>query len=211
MAFTRLKNRSIKGRAAGTIAVLTLGASLIAAPSASADTDPGPARLLQACNNHETDVCEFHPQSYTSYIGPIHTVGDLLYNCGRNVNTTTVNWTDTTGSTNSVGVSLGASMEIEKIFKIEIETTYTHTWLTSHTTGQTTTINVSPGDVGWIKRGTAKQQATGWWEIHFGKRFYGHYIWYINNYKESGPTGKTGFVAPDDRVMTSAERSSHCR
>lgn len=66
---------------------------------------------------------------------------------------------------------------------------------------------------GWIERGTAKQQATGWYELHFGSRYYGHYIWYINNYQSSGFNNdqpSTGFINFKDAEMTSGERSAHC-
>ncbi|MFD8000412.1 hypothetical protein [Streptomyces mirabilis] len=210
MPSTRPKPDFVKpmSRMAGAAAALALGASLMAAPQAVADSDPGVRNLLQACS--WADVCEFHPQQYWTYLGPAHHVGESLYNCGHNTNSTSIAWSDTTGSSNSVGVSISQGAKFADVFETEIQVTYSHTWLKQHTQSQTTNINVSPGWKGWIERSTAKQQATGWYEIHFGKRYYGHYIWYVRNYKESGPTGAPGVVAPRDTQMNSSELHSIC-
>ncbi|MEU9173734.1 hypothetical protein AB0D34_39210 [Streptomyces sp. NPDC048420] len=197
-------------RSAGAVAALALGASLMAAPQSYAANSPTIAELLQRCGS--ADVCKFHPQSYTAYTGPAHVIGTPAYNCAHEINPSTVSWSDTTSATNTVGVSIEASMEFWKVYKVSVEASYSHSWTTSHTDTDTKTVNIRPGYKGWLERGTAKQKAKGWYEFHFGKRYYGHYIWYINNYQAAAWDGdhpNNGYVTMKDRPMTSAERAAH--
>ncbi|MEU6350225.1 hypothetical protein ABZ896_12940 [Streptomyces sp. NPDC047072] len=214
MAFVRLKTASRKRplRTAGAVAALALGASLMAVPQASAADSPTTKQLLDACGK-TTDLCEFHATSYWTYTGPTHQVGSTAFNCASQTNQHRIDWSDTTGSTNTFGISISASYKWFEVFTVEVEASYSHSWQASHTDTESNTVNVPPGYKGWLERGTAKQQAKGWYELHFGKRYYGHYIWYINNYQSSGinadnPTG--GFVNFKDAKMTSGERSAHC-
>ncbi|WLW50297.1 hypothetical protein [Streptomyces sp. YU58] len=198
-------------RSAGAVTALALGASLMAAPQSYAADSPSIRELLNACDS--ADVCEFHPQSYTAYTGPAHQVGSTAYNCASETNQHTVTWFDTTSATNSVGVAIEAGVEFWKVYKASVEVSYSHSWTTSHTDSETKTLNVRPGYKGWLQRGTAKQKAKGWYELHFGKRYYGHYIWYINNYEAAGwdqDHPQNGYVNFKDTVMTSGERAAHC-
>ncbi|WP_075736623.1 hypothetical protein [Streptomyces acidiscabies] len=200
------------GKAASAVAALAFGASLLAAPQAMAEDTPTTGQLLGACS--WADLCEFHPQSYWTYAGPAHQVGSTAYNCGSQTNQHSINWSDTTGTTNSVGVSVSAGVKFFEVFEAEISASYGHSWQASHTDGETDTVNVPPGHKGWIERGTPKQQATGWYEIHFGSRYYGHYIWYVHDYKSSGFYGgdaRLGYVNQKETQMSGAERNQHCR
>ncbi|MFF7472341.1 hypothetical protein [Streptomyces sp. NPDC008092] len=213
MAFARRKPASPKRtlRTAGAVAALSLGASLMAVPQASADDSPTTRQLLDACS--WADVCDFHPQSYWTYTGPRHQVGTTAFNCGSQTNQHRIDWADTTGSTNTVGITIGASYKWEEVFTFSVQTTYSHSWEVSHTDTESNTVNIPSGYKGWIERGTGKQQAKGWYELHFGKRYYGHYIWYIYDYQQSGYDSdhqNTGYVNFKDAKMTSAERGAHC-
>ena len=199
-------------RSAGAVAALALGASLMAAPQSYAADSPTVAQLLERCGS--ADVCKFHPQSYTAYTGPAHQVGSTGYNCGSLTNPSSVTWSDTTTSTNTVGVAIEAGAEFWKVYKVSVEVSYSHSWTTSHTDSETKTINIPSGYKGWLQRGTAKQKATGWYELHFGSRYYGHYIWYVNNYQAAGwdqDHPQNGYVNFKDAQMTSGERAAHCR
>lgn len=211
MAFARRKHESGKrfSRTAGTVAALTLGTTLLSAPQAFADSDPGSANLLKACN--WASLCKFHPQSYWTYTGPNHRVGDTLFNCGSQTNSTAVAWEDTTTSGNNVGVSVTAGYTYAEVFEVSVTASYSHYWERSHTDRQSTTVNVPHNHVGWVERGVGKQAAKGWWEIQFKKRYYGHYDWYVNNYQESGWRSTYGYVNTKDRAMTSTEWNQHCR
>jgi len=213
MESARRGGRSVTrlSRSAGILAALTVGASLLAAPSASAEDTPSTRQLLEACS--WADLCEFHPQSYWTYTGPKHQVGSTAFNCGSQVNQHRIDWSETTGTTNSVGVSVEVTAKYWNAFEISVESTYRHDWTTSHTDTESDTVNVPPGSKGWLERGTAKQQATGWYEIHFPSRYYGHYVWYVHDYQSSGFVGDRpdlGYVNQKDAPMTAGERAAHC-
>ena len=213
MLFARRKPASAKRvlRTGGAVAALALGASLMAAPQASAADSPTTKELLDACS--WADLCEFHATDYWTYTGPKHQVGSTAYNCASQTNQHRIDWADTTGSTNTFGISISAEYKWFEVFTVGVSTTYSHSWEASHTDTESNTVNIPAGYKGWIERGTAKQQAKGWYEIHFGKRFYGHYIWYVNNYQSSGfnkDNPNTGYVNFKDAPMTSGERAAHC-
>ncbi|MFJ2608741.1 MULTISPECIES: hypothetical protein [unclassified Streptomyces] len=198
-------------RSAGAASALALGVSLLVAPQASAADTPTTKELLDACS--WADLCEFHPQSYWTYTGPNHQVGSTAYNCASQTNQHRIDWSDTTSAANSVGVSISVSAKFWVAFEAEVTASYGHTWTTSHTDAQSETVNIPSGYKGWIERGTAKQQAKGWYEIHFGKRYYDHYIWYVNDYAASGfnkDNPNSGYVNFKDAPMSAADRSAHC-
>ena len=216
MAFGRRKSTSRKSlrhslRTAGAVAALALGASLMAAPQASAEDGPSVKELLDACS--WADMCQFNPTGYTTYTGPKHQVGTTAYNCASQTNQHRIDWSDTTGSTNTVGVTITAEAKFFEVYSASISASYSHSWEASHTDTESNTVNIPAGYKGWMERGTAMQQATGWYEIHFPDRFYGHYIWYVNNYQSSGynsDDATAGYVNFKDAPMTPEERAAHC-
>lgn len=112
-------------------------------------------------------------------MGEAHQVGDSDFNCTADLQRSTVGWSDTTGESNSVGVSLSAEVGFAKVFKVSIETNYSHTWESSHTESEQTNVGVRPGEVGWVTREAQMQQVSGQYEPHFADRFYGHHYWYV--------------------------------
>jgi len=207
METTRLKRLS---RTTGALAVLAVGASLTAVPQASAADTPTQKQLLEACDF--ADLCQFNPQSYSAYQGPRHQVGSTLYNCGTEVNEQKIGWADTTGTTNTVGIAVTATASFWKSYEVAVEASYSHSWETSHTETEETTVRAPAGHKAWINHGPAKQRAKGWYEIHFGKRYYGHYIWYVNNFESYGwDKDHSGYTAVSNQPMTQAERGAHCR
>ena len=213
MALARLDGVFAKRirRFGGVAAALALSASFAAIPqTAFADSSPSVRDLLNACS--WADYCQFHPQNYWTYIGPSHQVGSTVYNCASRTNSESIGWSETTSSSNSVGVEIEASYKFSEVFEASISTSYSHTWTTSHSDSQTDTVNVPSKYTGWIMRGTSKQEATGWYELHFGSRYYGHYIWYVYNYAESGFNSDNpyaGYVTFHDRPMNSYERQQN--
>lgn len=213
MVFAHRRNGSARhvARTAGTLAALTMGASLLVAPQALAASSPTNAELLKACN--WASLCKFHPQSYWGYTGPKHQVGSTAYNCGSNTNQHRIDWSDTTTAGNTVGVSVSATYKFSLVFEASVETSYSHSWENSHTDTESNTINISPRSVGWLERGTSKQQAKGWWEIQFKNKYYDHYVWYIYDFQQSGfnkDNPSYGYVNFKDRPMTPAEIGAHC-
>ena len=195
---------------AAALVAVAMGTTLAAAPSAFADGNPSTADLLGACS--WADYCQFHADNYEGYTGPAHQVGTTAFNCANVTDSQTMTWSDETSSSNSVGVNITAGAKFEEVFEFEVQTTYSHTWTTYNTTSQSDTENIPSKYVGWIERGTPKQKAEGWYELHFSKPYYGHYIWYIENYTESGYNADNtngGYISFHDRAMTSAERKEY--
>ncbi|MFC9602184.1 hypothetical protein ACFTTN_01790 [Streptomyces niveus] len=206
------KNRRAKARLPILLAAaLTTGGMALAPTSAqAADEQPTIRELLDKCDNG-TDLCVFHPSGPPEEsMGEAHQVGDSAFNCTADLQRSTVGWSDTTGESNSVGVSLSAEVGFAEVFKVSIETNYSHTWESSHTESEQTNVDVRPGEVGWVTREAQMQRVSGQYELHFEDKFYGHYYWYVpfdaTGPLPDAPSTKTQHTRP----MTDQERSEHC-
>ncbi|MEH0420349.1 hypothetical protein [Streptomyces sp. B21-083] len=214
MAFSPRSLASKKGlpRTAGAVAALAVGATLLAAPSAGAADNPTDKELLQTCGV-STSLCVFHPQSFQEYTGPSHHLGPTVYNCATNANTLIVGGEETVGSSDSVGLTITASAGFAKVFEVGLETSYNRTWERSHMDKVEFQTSVPSGYKGWLERGTPKRKATGWYEIQYKNRHWGHFDWYVYNYTEAGwDVGKSngGYANFKDAPMTQQERNEHC-
>ncbi|ANS66332.1 hypothetical protein SLINC_4108 [Streptomyces lincolnensis] len=208
----RPENKKRFARTAGAVAAVAVGTTLLVAPQASAADKPSVRELLQQCNT-TSSFCAFHPQSFRTYTGPAHRVGEPTYNCDNTAGELSVGGQDTTGSSDNVGITITASAGFAKVFEVGLETSYNRTWERSHTDTVERKKHLNPWDKGWMERGTPKRQATGWYEIQFKKRYYGHFVWYVKNYTESGwdvgnPGG--GYINMHSQPMTRQERNEHC-
>lgn len=191
-------------------ALLATGALVFTAPGASAEETPTARELLDKCDNG-TDVCMFHPAGPPEeYTGGGHQVGEAAFNCTPDLQRSTVNWSDTTTESNSFGVSLSAEVGFSKVFKVSIETSYQHTWESSHTEGQATNVDVRPGEKGWVERAPKMQKVNGQYEMHFPDPFYGHYIWYLDFTADGPMPGSTGDIVQKTAPMTDQEKTEHC-
>jgi len=193
------------------IAVTTLGATALFPTAAQADEEqPTTRELLEKCNDG-TDVCVFHPSGLPEdSMGEAHQVGDSAFNCTADLQRSTVGWSDTTGETNSVGVSLSAEYGFAEVFKVSIETSYQHSWESSHTESEQTNVDVRPGEVGWVTREAQLQRVSGTYELHFPDRFYGHYYWYVP-FDATGPLPDAPSTKTQHtRAMTDQEKAEHC-
>lgn len=198
-------------RIAILLATMATVGGMASAPAAQADESaPTTRELLDKCDNG-TDSCVFHPDGpATDSMGEAHQVGDSAYNCTQDLQRSSIAWADTTGQSNSVGVSLSAEYGFAEVFKVAIETSYGHTWESSHTETDTTNVDVRPGEVGWVTREAAMQHVAGTYELHFPDPFYGHYIWYVpmdaTGPNPNAPSTKTQHTRP----MTEQEKAEHC-
>ncbi|WNI21046.1 hypothetical protein [Streptomyces sp. ITFR-16] len=194
------------------LAALTTAAGVfLAVPGAAqAEEQPTIRELLDKCDNG-TDSCVFHPEGdLEEFTGESHQVGDSAFNCTQDNQSSSVTWSDTTGESNSVGVSLSVDYGFAEVFKVSIQTTYQHTWESSHTESEMTTVNVRPGEVGWVTREAQMQRVRGTYELHFPDRFYGHYYWYVP-FEATGPLPDASSTKTQHtRAMTEQEKSEHC-
>ncbi|WP_020667292.1 hypothetical protein [Amycolatopsis nigrescens] len=191
-------------------AVLCASVLSLAAPSAQAADGPTGRELLDKCDQG-TDSCVFHPAGPPElFLGDVHQVGDTSYNCTGDLQRSTIKWSETTGESNSFGVSLTAEYGFSEVFKVSIQTSYEHTWETSSTFGQDENVDVRPGEKGWVERSTEMYRTKGQYEMHFPDRFYDHYIWY-QDFEAVGPKADaSGTITKKTAPMTQEERSAHC-
>jgi hypothetical protein len=193
------------------VAITTVGATALTPAAAQADEEqPTTRELLDQCDNG-TDKCVFHPAGApVDSMGDAHQVGDSFFNCTKDMQRSTVGWSDTTGETNTVGVSMKAQYGFTKLFSVTIEASYSHSWESSHTETQQTNVEVKPGEVGYITREAAMEEVNGTYEMHFEDKFYGHHIWYVpftaKGPKADAPSTKTQHT----RKMTKKEKQEHC-
>lgn len=192
-----------------TAALLCAASALTAAPAFAADGPTG-RELLEKCDNG-TDTCTFHPYGPPeTFRGDVHQVGDATFNCTADLQRSTVSWRETTGESNSFGVSVSAEAGFGEVFKVSIETSYQHTWETSSTVGQDDSIDVRPGEKGWIERATEMSRVKGQYEMHFPDKYYDHYIWY-QDFEAVGPVKDAkGLITKKTAVMTPEEKAQHC-
>ncbi len=193
-----------------TGAAFLAAATTLTASSAYAADGPTGRELLDKCNNG-TDSCVFHPYGPPeTFRGDIHQVGDTVFNCTADLQRSTVKWSETTGESNSFGVSLSAEYGFSDVFKVSIETSYQHTWESSSTVGQDDSIDVKPGEKGWVERSTEMNRVKGQYEMHFPDRFYDHYIWY-QEFEAVGPVKDApGLITKKTAVMSPEEKTQHC-
>ncbi|MGW6770649.1 hypothetical protein ACWGBX_09555 [Streptomyces sp. NPDC055037] len=204
-----------RARWAGVLALLVAGGSLLTVPSAqAADTRPSDAELLAKCNNG-TKKCVFHPSGDVSIVpGEGHQVGDLAYNCTEDPQTSARAWEDTTGESNTAGVSFRQELENKfpfgPVFKLAFEQSYKRTWASSQTESQSTFMNVPPGYVGWVTRAPKLQKVKGTYELIFKDRFEGKRYWYVP-FEATGPAADEPSVKTQrERPMTAEERAMYC-
>ncbi|MFJ4964002.1 hypothetical protein EES43_27780 [Streptomyces sp. ADI96-02] len=204
-----------RARWAAVLAAVITGGSVIAMPSAqAADTRPSDAELLSKCDNG-TKFCVFHPAGDADIVpGEAHQVGDVAYNCTEDPQMSSRTWEDTTGESNTMGVSLRQELESKfpfgPVFKLAFEESYKRTWASSHTETQTTLLNVPAGEVGWVTRAPRMQKVKGTYELIFKDRFHGKRYWYVP-FEATGPTSEQPSVKTQrSRAMTAEERGMYC-
>jgi len=196
---------SAAGAALISASVLALGA-----PAAQAEEPPTGRELLDKCDNG-TDVCVFHPKGPPElFVGDTHQVGDTSFNCTQDLQRSTIKWSETTGESNSFGVSLSAEAGFAGVYKVAIETSYEHTWTTEAMFGQDENVDVRPGEKGWVERGTEMFRTNGTYEMHFPDKFHDHYIWY-QDFEAVGPKADAaGTITKKTAPMTEEEKAAHC-
>ncbi|MFJ7063053.1 hypothetical protein ACIQVA_36220 [Streptomyces microflavus] len=201
-----------RARWAGALAVLIAAGSLVAVPPAQADdARPSDAELLAKCDNG-TKKCVFHPGgSMTEFRGPRRQVGSDYPNCTSLPQRSSRSWSETTESSNSVGLSMTVTVGYEGLFNsfsASITTSFEHTWRTAHTESSSTFVEVRPGEVGWLTRAPDMQKVSGTYELIFKDRFHGKRYWYVP-FKAEGPVG-TSSMAQRTRPMTEEEKAAWC-
>ncbi|MGW1895080.1 hypothetical protein ACWCP6_33295 [Streptomyces sp. NPDC002004] len=207
-------NNRVARRVSRALALSTAALGIVATAALPAAADDGPTRdqLMADCSSG-AGKCTFNsPELGKAYLGDFRQVSDSLYNCSSSPATQSMTWSDTVGSTDSVGVSVSVGGTIAELINVSVTATYDHTWSTSHTDGGSLSMSVRPGEVGWISRAQVMQQVSGTWQTHYDSPQWGHYYWFIPDTvtgpAPNGTDGKKNAVIVKSRKMTSAERRS---
>ncbi|MGW1197537.1 hypothetical protein ACWD4B_17125 [Streptomyces sp. NPDC002536] len=208
-----VNNRTLRG---GTRA-LALGATALGmvtamALPAAADSNPTRKELIADCASG-LGKCSFNdPVLGKAYLGDFRQVSDSLYNCSTSPATQSMTWSDTVGSTDSVGVSVTAGGKIADIINLSVTANYSHTWSSSHSETSSLNMTVQPGEVGWISRAQVMQTVSGTWQTHYDNPKWGHYYWYVPDTvtgpAPNGTEGVSNAVVVKSRKMTDAEKTS---
>ncbi|MEU6381802.1 hypothetical protein [Streptomyces sp. NPDC046909] len=192
-------------------AALTAASALVAGiptTAGAADSLPTEEELLSQCGR--ADYCQFHAQSLTGgLVGEKHQVGGAAYNCGGTVHRK-LTWSETTSATTNASISSTVAAGLWQSISVSASATFGKTLEKSHTTKVTVDFNMEPYSKMTITRGTGYQIIEGDWELHFGKRFHGHYYWYDNGYQTKVEDPDNGWEAYNYGPMTDAEVKSHC-
>lgn len=197
------------GRTRAVLSLATAAALVALAPvTAHAETLPTDEQLLARCN--QADFCKFTARSLgQGFYGDEHTVGPTVNNCGGTV-TRTWGWSETTGQQTSANVSASVASALWEPISVSVSATFGKTFERNSTVSDSYTQTLTPFTKAWVTRRTGAAVITGDWELHFGSRYFGHYIWYDKNY-----SSKVGNPSYDEinlhfRTMTPAEIRQHC-
>src|SRR3954451_24987809 len=106
----RRRRKTLLGAAMAVVAVGVVGATVTAFADEQAPTS---AELLAQCGS--ADSCVYHPASYWLSVGSEHQVGDAAYNCTSTSQQLQINWSETTGTTDSVAVSASVAASVYNI------------------------------------------------------------------------------------------------
>lgn len=184
--------------------------TIAAAVPAAADEQPTAEQILADCASGE-GKCSFNsPEIGEAYLGKPRQVSELLYNCTASPAAQTMSGADTVGSSHSVGGTITVGGGIEGIITASVTATYNYTWQRSHTETSSFTVNVQPGDVGWIPRAQVMQDISGTWQTHYDDPKWGHYYWFVPDVvtgpAPNGTDGKHNAVVVESGKMTADEK-----
>ena len=194
---------------AGAIGALLL--TVIPVSAAQAADTPTTEELLALCAT--ADYREFTPTSNEPFVNDPEQVSPVAPNCDLYIVDLWSNWSQTKGSSDSVGGSVTGSASAFDLFMTAFEIDYSHEWTSTKTFGSALTLHVPPGNIGYVTRAAAMNRVTGYYELHFANRSYGHYYWYTAPMTLEGlditrPSSEV--VQPHNRPMTDSERTQFC-
>ncbi|MFF4403518.1 hypothetical protein [Streptomyces sp. NPDC001404] len=208
-----VNNRTLRrGTRALALGATALGMVTAMALPAAADSSPTRKELIADCASG-LGKCSFNdPVLGKAYLGDFRQVSDSLYNCSTSPATQSMTWSDTVGSTDSVGVSVTAGGKIADIINLSVTANYSHTWSSSHSETSSLNMTVQPGEVGWISRAQVMQTVSGTWQTHYDSPKWGHYYWYVPDTvtgpAPNGTEGVSNAVVVKSRKMTESEKTS---
>ena len=195
--------------AALTVALATALIASVSTP-ATADTSPTSIELLQKCDKG-ADSCVFHVSGAPDVFWSATEVVGQTANCTDVAQSASIAWSKSTFSSNSVGVSFKFIAGATKALLAGYKIAYQHEWTETTTDSDSTAMNIPPGFIGRVRHARQMERVKGQYELHFGKRFYGHYYWYVP-FTVTSPRagGNNDNVSTKSTPMTAQERSAYC-
>ncbi|MEU9476800.1 hypothetical protein AB0D93_13825, partial [Streptomyces sp. NPDC048191] len=98
----------------------------------------------------------------TTYLGERKPVSKVMPNCTTTAQRGQVAWTQTTGVTDTFGVSFTVEVGFGDI-KTAVTTKYEHSWLQEASYSENYNYDVPPGYFGWVERAQLMAAYTGKW------------------------------------------------
>ncbi|AZQ32871.1 hypothetical protein EJ357_04925 [Streptomyces cyaneochromogenes] len=204
------RNRVLRYGGRSLVLAATAFGMIATAVPAVAEDQPTTEQIMADCASGE-GKCSFNsPEIGQAYLGTPRQVSELLFNCTASPASQSMSWADTVGSSHSVGGSVTVGGGIEGIITASVTATYNYTWQSSHTETSSFTVNVQPGEVGWISRAQVMQRISGTWQTHYDDPKWGHYYWFVPDVitgpAPNGTDGKHSAVVVKSRKMTADEK-----
>lgn len=178
--------------AALIVASIIIPACFAAGPRASADNQPKPSpkQLLGACENEQTDLCIFRQEGQPVIYNDHYRLAGSSQNCTNSKLVRTVRYELMSGTSNTWGVNMSVGTKLGGIFETTVQGSLQHQWMSSDTTTDETRQDVAPHSAVNIWVSKEKTRIRGTWEIHFGRRYFGHYYWYSHGTVEGQTQGQ---------------------
>ncbi|WP_370948476.1 hypothetical protein AB5J62_13040 [Amycolatopsis sp. cg5] len=186
------------GMAAAGLAVIVAAALIPAA--ASAEDTPTTRELFDQCNQGRTDLCVFHPTGPAQkYRAPYELVGKSK-NCTKNNSTRVIRWESTAGTKTSVGEEISVTVKAGEIFEASYKQSFGEEWSWVKTKADEVRQDIGPHQAVNIYAAPMRTKVKGKFEMHFGSRYYGHYIWYTPEIEVDGPSSDPVWVTRANQV-----------
>jgi hypothetical protein len=112
------------------------------------------------------------PDNIDQTIGPFKVTSSTLVNCTTSSSSQSLAYADATSETNTIGTKLEISGKLLDLIQTKLEVSYQHAWSATHTVTKTVTINVAPGEYGWIASAQRMQNVTGSFHVVLGNQTY---------------------------------------
>ncbi|MFE3766860.1 hypothetical protein ACFXPI_34475 [Streptomyces sp. NPDC059104] len=170
---------------------------------------PGDMDVLGLCEGGAD--CTFNPLKSSVVTGP-PTLVELAWNCTGQAQSTTVNWTKTFSSSNTVGVEVGVTLGFDLLQKFEasVKASYQHNWSESTTFGQSTPINVPARSVGMLSITPQTETVIGLFNVSPKNQYYGSSHYYPSLTATQTVKTEAVPVVWNERPMTGDEKAAYC-
>ncbi|MFJ5881759.1 hypothetical protein [Kitasatospora cineracea] len=145
------------------------------------------ARRCEKDTEHTRATCSFvsarDSAAYLAAGGCV--VGKVVFNQGGATNNYTVSWTHTTGTQFGIGATTGLTYGyLSQQFSLSYD------WLQQDSVTNQLTLNVPPGQYGWIEDSPVRRETIGYWEITVDGR-----TWTVPGHNLSYAKDETGGIS----------------